>query len=380
MYISNINIRIALTLAVVVGTLCVSNAATITAIGQTREVSGRVVTEDRNGTLTPVSNLTVFLSRMSIKLHLISITDSNGNFKFTSVPILQAGQVYALSIKNDQWRYQEPTTYEIDTETKNPIVVLKKHDFSSLYYTCGQFDKDFRRNEGIDCLNAALKLKPGDTNAVKELASVHARRSRERSGRSEHTAAIADLEKAISLNPAVAWYWSARGESYFAMGEKEKAQLDFKKASSIDPEDELAIKGLNALVTGKRIAGKELPKTLAGTDWTSSWGPDNETLQISFEGDGRRMTMVISDGWVRRFLSGKYKEVGAKFTIEIDRVRRRADPNSDTEKDDTEISGEYYISPEGRVAMRLTSIKTTKLSEKYLKAGQIFTEDLSSTN
>lgn len=380
MYISNINIRIALTLAVVVGTLCVSNAATITAIGQTREVSGRVVTEDRNGTLTPVSNLTVFLSRMSIKLHLISTTDGNGNFKFTSVPILQAGQVYALSIKNDQWRYQEPTTYEIDTETKNPIVVLKKHDFSSLYYTCGQFDKDFRRNEGIDCLNVALKLKPGDARALKELALVHARRGRERSGQSKHIDAIADFEKAISLDATVAWFWSARGESYFATGAKEKAKLDYQKAVSIDPADELALKGLNSLETGRRIAGKELPKSLAGTEWTSTWGPDSDRLQISFEGDGRRITLVILDGFVRKFFSGKYQQTGTKFTIEFERVRRKADPNSDGEKDDTEISGEYYISPEGSVAMRLSSIKTSKLSEKYLKASQIFTEDLSSTN
>ena len=45
--------------------------------------------------------------------------------------------------------------------------------------------------------------------------------------------AIVDLSRAIKLNPELAIAYMNRGNTYIALGEKNKACLDFQKASSL---------------------------------------------------------------------------------------------------------------------------------------------------
>jgi len=63
----------------------------------------------------------------------------------------------------------------------------------------------------------------------------------------KYTESIENYTKAIELAPDIADNYQNRGLTYFALGEKEKARADYKKALELNPNDQIAKKQLAEL-------------------------------------------------------------------------------------------------------------------------------------
>ena len=106
---------------------------------------------------------------------------------------------------------------------------------------------------------SAVDARPGaDAKSAAEApedAAALARRGTASAARNDYDHALADLTRAVELEPGNADYWYERGRVYWSRNEPEKAIADFSKALELKPEHVQALMGRAEL----RINTKNIP-------------------------------------------------------------------------------------------------------------------------
>ena len=87
----------------------------------------------------------------------------------------------------------------------------------------------------------------GEKETRKNITAAYYNRGSAYATKGELDRAIANLSKAIALNPKYADAYNNRGRAYEKMGDKEQAIADYRKALEIDPSNQLAKNNLKRL-------------------------------------------------------------------------------------------------------------------------------------
>ena len=87
----------------------------------------------------------------------------------------------------------------------------------------------------------------GEEETRKNLTAAYTNRGVAYGKKGEVDRAIADFDKAIALDPKLAFAYFNRGVAYEKKGDKEQAIADFRKALEIDPSHQDAKEGLKRL-------------------------------------------------------------------------------------------------------------------------------------
>ncbi len=109
----------------------------------------------------------------------------------------------------------------------------------------------------VDAQLSETKPQESDTRGAAEEsdAAAIARRGTASAGRNDYDHAIADLTRAIELEPNNPDYFYERGQVFWRKNEPQKAIVDFTRALELKPDDVLALMGRAHL----RIIAKDLP-------------------------------------------------------------------------------------------------------------------------
>ena len=94
-----------------------------------------------------------------------------------------------------------------------------------------------------------------------------------------YSEAIADLDKAIELDPKLAGAYYNRGFTYRELGEEEEAKKDFKKAQEIDPTLIFQEETKKAKKEVREEVKEEIKETAAETQKTQDFQKTLEDLK-----------------------------------------------------------------------------------------------------
>jgi tetratricopeptide (TPR) repeat protein len=83
-------------------------------------------------------------------------------------------------------------------------------------------------NEALADLNRAVELNPGDAQAITSRSDTYQEMKR-------YDEALADFNRAIELNPCNAWAIAGRGTTYLEMKRYNEALADLNRALELDP-------------------------------------------------------------------------------------------------------------------------------------------------
>jgi tetratricopeptide (TPR) repeat protein/predicted aspartyl protease len=103
--------------------------------------------------------------------------------------------------------------------------------------------------------NAAAETRPPEAAAAPEDAAALARRGTASEGRNDYDHALADLTRAVELDPNNADYLYERGRVYLWKKDRDKALADFSKVLELKPDDVRALMSRAQL----RIGEKDVP-------------------------------------------------------------------------------------------------------------------------
>jgi tetratricopeptide (TPR) repeat protein len=107
----------------------------------------------------------------------------------------------------------------------------------ALYLVKGRYDQMRRRyDEALADLNRAIELNPEDASALACRGYTYWDMER-------YDEALADFNRALELDPENAWAIVSRGQTYRAMGRYDLALDDFGRAIELDATDASAIAG-----------------------------------------------------------------------------------------------------------------------------------------
>ena len=102
------------------------------------------------------------------------------------------------------------------------------------YNQLEQYDKAL-----ADC-DMAIKLTPSTASPYNNRGVTHEMRG-------DYEAALKDYDKAVELNPRFAGAFANRGDVYAKKGEKQRAITEYRAALAIEPDNGVALTGLQKL-------------------------------------------------------------------------------------------------------------------------------------
>jgi len=115
-----------------------------------------------------------------------------------------------------------------------PVVIILNCDENSnaAYHNNLGVSYSTIRQEDIDCYSEAIK------HSKQPNAGFYRNRAIALSNKRKHSEAIADLDRAIEIDPQHGGYHSSRGYNHVCLGQQEEACRDFITAATLEPEIE----------------------------------------------------------------------------------------------------------------------------------------------
>ncbi len=122
----------------------------------------------------------------------------------------------------------ELENYQLGLQASDGALALEPEYRDAMYERAYALNGLDRFEESEKQLDAMLEKDANDADALAERANV-------RGHRDNHAGALADIERAIVLQPKRGAFYVSRGEVYRVMKEFEKARGDYEQARKLDP-------------------------------------------------------------------------------------------------------------------------------------------------